>query len=863
MNQPKAAECAGNRLRFLDGASRRRGGAAVLVLFAGLLAWLWPIGLGGAMPVGGDVTQFFLGLMSFLSESLAAGRAPVWNDLWGYGFPGVGESQMGAFYPPHILLYGTLSLERAYVASLVLHTLWGGLGAYWAGRVLGLSRTGSAFSAFVFSTSGFFVIHMPHPWGYTTGSWLPWAWGAAWRLVGTEPGISPAHLDSSAARSFALTLILVFQVLPGHFQIAFMTQAGVAMIAAWALVDRGGVGSLGASFRRGGLTMLGLAAVFPLAAVQLWPTARLARLAAGQRDFEYLSGFASSPFHLVSLVAPNLFHRSPLWRPIVWDPFHTSPEECLVYVGLLPLFLAVLAVVREARRDASVRCLAVLAVVGLALSLGPYAPGFRLLIELPGFSFFRAPARWTLPASLALAILAGKGLDGWPRWERPGRRLGAMAVAAAVWTVGVLGVVESALWSSSPSGSPALAEGFSRAFALRPWSDDQTFKSVAELARRPVATSGTKPREARSFEQQRFVIYRTELGGTAALLGMIVVASALTGLAPVRRFGPVVLVVLTAADLWLMGRHRLVDVGPLRPLVEQSSVLARMAKAPRGTRIADPARNLPMAVGLAPVQAYRTLDLPALPGLTSLVRGSLVPGPRREAAFRAMRAAGVGLRVLDPTESAGLQAQGADDFLPDATLERLDDPVLARWLLGADWNPEHRPEADAFGIVKPTEAAARAWFIPATAAPSTSVFDSVNGDPRPILDLIDRARALPTIVRSPVEWEVALEVDEPGWVLISQLDDPQWRARIGSNEGRQGEPANIAPAFRVGNAGGAWQRVFIDRARAGDVLRLTYDAADLRLGLGVSVVSWLIWLMVLSLLHLASRRGSENGILVE
>ena len=160
--------------------------------------------------------------------------------------------------------------------------------------------------------------------------------------------------------------------------------------------------------------------VFPLAALQLWPTARLARLAAAQRDFDYLSGFAATPFHLVSFVAPGLFHRSPLWRPLVWDPFHTSPEELLAYVGLVPLFLAVLAMLREFRRDPGVRVLTVLAVVTLFLSLGPYVPGFRLLIALPGFSFFRAPARWTLATSLALAILAGKGLDRCREWDRPG-----------------------------------------------------------------------------------------------------------------------------------------------------------------------------------------------------------------------------------------------------------------------------------------------------------------------------------------------------------------------------------------------------------------------------------------------------------
>ena len=118
--------------------------AAAMAVLVALLAWLWPIGIGGKMPVGGDVTQFFLGLMGFLGESLREGRLPVWNDLWGYGFPGLAESQMGVYYPPHALLYGHLDTETAYVVSMVLHTLWGGLGAFWASRKFGISGIGSA-----------------------------------------------------------------------------------------------------------------------------------------------------------------------------------------------------------------------------------------------------------------------------------------------------------------------------------------------------------------------------------------------------------------------------------------------------------------------------------------------------------------------------------------------------------------------------------------------------------------------------------------------------------------------------------------------------------------------------------------------
>src|SRR3954466_10401778 len=120
----------GRRLRPLSAGP-------VLGMLTGLVAWLWPIGAGGRMPVGGDVTQFSLGLMAVLARAIRAGRLPIWNDLWGYGFPGLAESQMGVYYPPHLVLYGLLPLEAAYTASLVAHTLWGGLGAFWAARRFG------------------------------------------------------------------------------------------------------------------------------------------------------------------------------------------------------------------------------------------------------------------------------------------------------------------------------------------------------------------------------------------------------------------------------------------------------------------------------------------------------------------------------------------------------------------------------------------------------------------------------------------------------------------------------------------------------------------------------------------------------
>jgi hypothetical protein len=843
-----------------------RNSLAVSSLLVALLIWLWPIGAGGKMPVGGDVTQFFLGLMGFLSASLKQGRLPIWNDLWGYGFPGIGESQMGVYYPPHLLLYRCLGTEHAYVASLILHTVWAGLGTWWAARQFGVSPLGSAFAGFVFSASGFFVIHMPHPWGYTTGSWLPWAWGLAWSVL-------TCSRESQPVRVLLLSAVLVLQLLPGHFQIGFMTQTGILFMVGWTMLKPwSGTESTGAQSRPpwgsrrtiASLLVVACLAVVPaLAAAQLWPTARLARLAADQRDFNYLSLCASTPLHMVSFVAPGLFHRSSLWRDLVWTPFHTSPEEHLAYVGLVPLYLAILVAGRELRRDPAVRMLAALAALTALLCLGPFMPGFRFLISLPGFSFFRAPARWSVTTSLALAILAGKGLDRCRSWRRPGRSLAALAVSSIVWIGLVVGLVELALRSDPTSGVGSFASAFEAAFRMRPWSGDPDFRSVAALARKPFTDArippeveragiASRPRDPRSFMSRRAQIYRDELAGTAGILAGVLAVALLSKTFVGRAFLPVGLFLLTFVDLMILAQHRLVDIGPLRPPVEQSPVLARLAEEPRGTRVADRAKNLSMLVGLAPVAAYRTLDLPALGLLTSLAQGPLSAEPFRGLGLRAARAVGVGVRVLDPDEVA-VEALRPGTAVIDPEAAPIDDPALASWLLGPSWVIEQGRWATRFRVIHPVAQPSRAWFIPLTAVSQPAMLDAWNGGVLALLDVLDQAKPLETASPSPTRLEVLVEVREPGWVLVSQLADPQWQASWSSRADGRVIQAEILPTFRHERKEVGWQRIRIPEPGRW-TLHLEYVADDVRQGIMITAVAWSVWILVLGAWALRSRR---------
>jgi hypothetical protein len=712
------------------------------------------------------------------------------------------------------------------------------------------------------------LIHLAHPWGYTAGSWMPWAFGLAWAYLAPGP---TERTRAGAALPFLLSLVLVLQILPGHFQLAFQTQVMISLLIAWTVIEQvasrlnprlEGSWSLGKSNATRALALLlALLAVFPLAALQLLPTWRLASLAVDRRDFEYLSGFAATPFHLVNYVAPGLFHRFQAWRPLVWDPFHTDREENLSYVGLVPLFFALLSSLRGFRRDPAVRFLTILVVVSLFLSLGPYAPGFRQLILLPGFSFFRAPARWSLVTALGLALLAGKGCDCWPDWPRPGRALGRFVLAAALWIAGVVGIVELALACTRSPGWPAVVRGFERLFAAMPWdgmdlgnldrNGDPRFRAVAARARLPEADvripAGIAPSmflqkaaKPTSLVQQRAKIYGWELWETATLLAALLVVARVSQsgwLTPAQSRS--VLMAITFVDLWVLGRHRLLDVAPLRPLTEQSPLLARLAREPRGARvIGGGLQNLPMLVQKAPLAAYRTLDLPALGRLTDLARELSGRPPFDALARQSLRVIGADLRIFDPMENRIEVLLGK----VREPRETVSDPALAGWLFGERWTREQRPWVQKFSLGRCGERSVRGWLVPIAKVPDPLVFSRWSGDPQDVLPVFQSATPVQINSPYPEKQTVFLRADEPTWLILTQLADPQWTGWWFDADGNPEREARIIPTFhKVGERGG-WQCVAVPGPGCW-MLRLEYQAADAKTGLAISVIAWNCWIM--------------------
>ena len=111
-----------------------------------------------------------------------------------------------------------------------------------------------------------------------------------------------------------------------------------------------------------------------------------------------------------------------------------------------------------------------------------------------------------------------------------------------------------------------------------------------------------------------------------------------------------------------------------------------------------------------------------------------------------------------------------------------------------------------------------------------------------MLAILDAAEPLAAESARPEEWTISVQVDEPAWVIVSQLADPQWTARWIGLDGQGEFDGKILPAFRKESQPGGWQCLAVP-APGRWTLRLEYDARDVAEGAAISMVAWLSWML--------------------
>ena len=247
-----------------------------------------------------------------------------------------------------------------------------------------------------------------------------------------------------------------------------------------------------------------------------------------------------------------------------------------------------------------------------------------------------------------------------------------------------------------------------------------------------------------------------------------------------------------------------------------------------------------MLVGQAPISAYRTLDLPAVPELTSLAHGPLSAPADRAPGHGGVACDRDGLARFRPDR----KPDGPACWDAKASLEKRSR--TPPWPVGSSaqrgWPTRGLGrERSRSGV--PRTAPARAWLVPLRRdARADDAGRLVGRSSATILAILDAARAAGGRVGSARGMDHLRRRDEPGWVIVSQLADPQWTARWIGLDGQGNAARQDSAGLPKGREPGGWQ-CFEVPAPGRWTLRLEYDARDVAEGAAISTVAWLSWML--------------------
>jgi hypothetical protein len=334
----------------------------------------------------------------------ATGSLPLWTPANLSGMP-LAANQVAMRFYPLAWLFLLLPVNPAFNLLFVFHLFWGGLGVYWLLRAgFDLDPIPALAGALTYALGGKLLAHAAggHVIVVAAMAWMPWA------LLGTHQLLRGGNLLWAVLAAVALAMQLATDV-----RITLYTAYLLLVYVLWDLlvVERG----RWALIPR--LMIIPVLAVL-LGAAQLLPLLELAGYSNRALSLADAGSFALTPLTLlVGLLLPDV----------------QGGHEMVVYLGLASLALALLGPTKADRRTWFFGGVVLFAFL---YALGPATPLFELIYRwAPGFRWLRAPARAFLPASLAVGILAGIGMQrlaqGRVRWSVP------VALAVGMLTLGL------------------------------------------------------------------------------------------------------------------------------------------------------------------------------------------------------------------------------------------------------------------------------------------------------------------------------------------------------------------------------------------------------------------------------------------
>ena len=402
--------------------------------------------VGGAASYELDTSLFYYPLAQWVGQQLQAGVYPLWLPDIFTGYPIFADGELGLAYLPQVVLLYVLPTPVALVWLRALHVFLAGLFAYLYLRTLRLDPLPALGGGLVFALGSFLTAQMHHENMVRSAVWLPAV------LACLDRALRAAARGRLGAWSALGALAFAQAALGLHVQPVLMIALALGTYALFrAMLPRPrplAALACGATIVVGGLV---------LAAVQWLPLGEWALVSSrrGGVDYEFGSAFALAPENLPTVVFPFFFRLADAttWWTL-WQHWETE-----LYVGIPTLALVVVGILFSRRVE--LIYFLVLGLGSLWIAMAHYAPFInvhRVLWSVPGFSFLRAPGRFTYLVVFACACLAALGLQALAR-----RRLRlAVTLVGGVPSVALLAALLVLLpsWRGWLAADPSRARAF-------------------------------------------------------------------------------------------------------------------------------------------------------------------------------------------------------------------------------------------------------------------------------------------------------------------------------------------------------------------------------------------------------------------
>ena len=452
------AETTINRLRLYS----------AFALFLGLFAWIFfDVLFCGRMFAFRDAGHFYYPLFEYIQSQWSAGQVPLFNPLENDGSPLLANAACSVFYPLKIIFCLPISFAWAYRVYILIHVALAGFWSYRLARYLGTSIEASALAAISYAFCGNVLMQHTNVIFLVGATWLPAAMIATGHMLverrlrhavafGATLAMMTLGGDAQMAYNAALLAVLyAFCFNPAPLAASpcrpknRVTLLALAAISAFLLaaVQIIPAAQFTKSSDRAFTETSRSIYEIPQALKSETPDKNIADgLLCRRLDPATHHGrvyqFSVGPWRLAEYVWPNFSGRQ---YPVNGRWLEAVPAEGRVwtptlYMGILPLVLGVAAMRFRRRKGTSFeRWLSWSAVLSVVASFGCYGVGWlvqelqlatgigaasdpfigspvgglywMMSVVLPGYIYFRYPAKLLVITSIALSTLAARGFD--------------------------------------------------------------------------------------------------------------------------------------------------------------------------------------------------------------------------------------------------------------------------------------------------------------------------------------------------------------------------------------------------------------------------------------------------------------------